>query len=185
MALFLAGLRSVDQDLIKAAQIDGAGMVRIYRRIVLPSIGPIFVAVLVVLLQFAIKTFDLVLALTGGGPGIATTFPAIYVYDFMFQRGQIAEGAAAAMMILARARRRPRALLALARLAQPQARRRMAERSPPTIRSPTPGAWRRRAAQVGDLCLILGSSRCVSTSLPLVVVVLNSFRSCRRSPRTA
>ncbi len=100
MALFLAGLRSVDQDLIKAAQIDGASMPRIYRRIVLPAIGPIFIAVLVVLLQFAIKTFDLVLAMTGGGPGIATTVPAIYVYDLMFQRGQIAEGAAAAIMIL-------------------------------------------------------------------------------------
>ncbi|MCB1498324.1 MAG: sugar ABC transporter permease [Bauldia sp.] len=100
MALFLAGLRSVDQDLIKAAQIDGASMFRIYRRIMIPAIGPIFIAVLVVLLQFAIKTFDLAIALTGGGPGIATTFPAIYVYDLMFQRGQIAEGAAAAIMIL-------------------------------------------------------------------------------------
>lgn len=100
MALFLAGLRSVDQDLVKAAQIDGAGMARIYRKVVIPAIGPIFLAVLVVLLQFAIKTFDLALALTGGGPGIATTFPAIYVYDLMFQRGQIAEGAAAAIMIL-------------------------------------------------------------------------------------
>jgi glucose/mannose transport system permease protein len=100
MALFLAGLRSVDQDLIKAAQIDGAGLFRIYRRIMIPAIGPIFIAVLVVLLQFAIKTFDLALALTNGGPGIATTFPAIYVYDFMFTRGQIGEGAAAAIMIL-------------------------------------------------------------------------------------
>jgi glucose/mannose transport system permease protein len=100
MALFLAGLRSVDQDLIKAAQIDGAGIRRIYWRIVLPSIRPIFVAVIVILLQYAIKTFDLVVALTVGGPGIATTMPAIVVYDFMFQRGQIAEGAAAAMMIL-------------------------------------------------------------------------------------
>ena len=53
-----------------------------------------------VLLQFAIKTFDLVVALTNGGPGISTTFPAIYVYDLMFQRGQIGEGAAAAIMIL-------------------------------------------------------------------------------------
>jgi glucose/mannose transport system permease protein len=100
MALFLAGLRSVDQDLIKAAQIDGAGMMRIYRRIVIPAIGPIFIAVAVVLLQFAIKTFDLAVALTRGGPGISTTFPAIYVYDLMFQRGQIAEGATAAIMIL-------------------------------------------------------------------------------------
>jgi len=100
MALFLAGLRSVDHDLIKAAQIDGAGMRRIYWRIVLPAIRPIFIAVIVILLQYAIKTFDLVVALTVGGPGIATTMPAIVVYDFMFQRGQIAEGAAAAIMIL-------------------------------------------------------------------------------------
>jgi len=101
MALFLAGLRAVDPDIIKAAQIDGAGPFRTYSRVVLPTIAPIFIAVLVVLLQFAIKTFDLVVALTGGGPGLATTFPANYVYDMMFQRGQIAQGAAAAMMILA------------------------------------------------------------------------------------
>src|SRR5271165_804750 len=101
MALFLAGLRSVDPDVIKAAQIDGAGPARIYRKVILPSIAPIFVAVGVVLLQFAIKTFDLVVALTRGGPGISTTFPAIYVYDLMFQRGQIAIGAAGAIMILA------------------------------------------------------------------------------------
>ncbi|MDB6176352.1 sugar ABC transporter permease [Paracoccus sp. Z330] len=100
MALILAGLRSVDSDLIKAAQIDGASMPRIYRRVVLPTIWPIFVAVAVVLLQFAIKTYDLVVALTQGGPGVATTVPAIVVYDLMFQRGQIAEGAAAAVMIL-------------------------------------------------------------------------------------
>lgn len=100
MALFLAGLRSVDQDLVKAAAIDGASMLRTYRKVILPSIGPIFVAVAVVLLQFAIKTFDLVVALTGGGPGIATTFPAIFVYDLMFQRGQIGVGAAAAIMML-------------------------------------------------------------------------------------
>ena len=100
MVLFLAGLRSVDQDLIKAAQIDGASNARIYRRIVLPSIRPIFIAVLVVLIQFAIKTFDLVLALTSGGPGIATTVPTIVVYDYMFQRGQMGQGAAAAIMML-------------------------------------------------------------------------------------
>src|ERR1700678_29786 len=77
MALFLAGLRSVDPDLVKAAQIEGGGPFRIYRKGVLPSIAPVFVAVVVVLLQFAIKTFDLVVALTQGGPGIATTFPAL------------------------------------------------------------------------------------------------------------
>ena len=100
MALFLAGLRSVDPDLVKAAQIDGASRFRIYDKIILPTIAPIFVAVAVVLLQFAIKTFDLVVALTNGGPGISTTFPANYVYDLMFQRGQINIGAAAAVMML-------------------------------------------------------------------------------------
>ena len=101
MALFLAGLRSVDSDIVKAAQIDGASRFRIYRKVILPTIAPIFIAVAVVLLQFAIKTFDLVVALTNGGPGISTTFPAIYVYDLMFQRGQIAIGAAASIMMLA------------------------------------------------------------------------------------
>lgn len=101
MALFLAGLRSVDSDLVKAAQIDGASTFRIYRKVLLPTIAPIFLAVAVIQIQFAIKTFDLVAALTKGGPGISTTFPAIYVYDLMFQRGQIGEGAAAAIMMLA------------------------------------------------------------------------------------
>jgi glucose/mannose transport system permease protein len=100
MALFLAGLRSVDPDITKAAQIDGASWFRMYRKVILPSITPIFLAVAVVLLQFAIKTFDLAVALTNSGPGISTTFPATYVYDLMFQRGEIGEGAAAAMMIL-------------------------------------------------------------------------------------
>jgi len=101
MALFLAGLRSVDPDLMKAAQIDGASTLRTYRKVILPTIAPIFLAVAVIQIQFAIKTFDLVAALTRGGPGVSTTFPAIYVYDLMFQRGQIGEGAAAAMMMMA------------------------------------------------------------------------------------
>lgn len=100
MALFLAGLRSVEADLIKAAQIDGAGPIRLYTRVILPSLWPIAVAVLVILLQFAIKTFDLVRALTGGGPGLATQLPALVVYDFMFQRGHIGRGSAAAVLML-------------------------------------------------------------------------------------
>jgi len=100
MALFLAGLRSIDPDLAKAAQIDGAGPVRYYLRIAAPGIAPIAISVLVILLQFAIKTFDLVRAMTGGGPGIATMLPAVVVYDFMFQRGQLGRGSAAAVLLL-------------------------------------------------------------------------------------
>lgn len=100
MALFLAGLRSVDADLIKAAQIDGAGPFRTYRRVILPTLWPITITVIVVQLQFAISAFDLVRALTNGGPGIATQLPALVVYDLMFQRSQLGRGAAAAVLML-------------------------------------------------------------------------------------
>jgi glucose/mannose transport system permease protein len=100
MALFLAGLRSIDPDLHKAAQIDGAGPARYYLRIAAPTVAPVAISVLVILLQYAIKTFDLVRAMTGGGPGIATTLPALVVYDFMFQRAQLGRGSAAAVLLL-------------------------------------------------------------------------------------
>jgi len=100
MALFLAGLRSVDADIIRAAQIDGAGPFRTYWRVILPTLWPITVTVIVVQLQFAISAFDLVRALTNGGPGIATQLPALVVYDLMFQRSQLGRGAAAAVLML-------------------------------------------------------------------------------------
>jgi glucose/mannose transport system permease protein len=100
MALFLAGLRSVDADLVKAAQIDGAGPWRMYRRVLLPTIWPIFITVFVILLRSAITSFDLVRALTGGGPGISTMLPTLVVYDFMFQRSELGRGSAAAVLLL-------------------------------------------------------------------------------------
>ncbi|MEP2704423.1 MAG: sugar ABC transporter permease [Roseibium sp.] len=100
MVMVLAALRGVDHDVVKAGKIDGAGMFKIYRRIILPSIWPVMISVLIILLQFAIKTFDLVLALTHGGPGISTTFPAIFVYDRLFAAGELAQGAAAAVWLM-------------------------------------------------------------------------------------
>ena len=100
MALLLAGLRSLDGDLYRAAQIDGAGPTRMYLRIMLPAIWPIVVSVLVILLQFAVKTYDLVRALTAGGPGLSTMLPTNVVYDFMFQRSLMGVGSAAAILLL-------------------------------------------------------------------------------------
>ena len=71
MALFLAGLRSVDQSIIRAAQVDGAGLPTIYLRIVLPSLRPVFFSAVMILAHIAIKSFDLVAAMTAGGPGSA------------------------------------------------------------------------------------------------------------------
>lgn len=101
MALFLAGLRGVDDSIIKAAQVDGASLPRIYWRIVLPVLRPVFFSTLMVLSHLAIKSFDLVMALTSGGPGYSTDVPATFMYTMSFSRGQIGLGAASAMMMLA------------------------------------------------------------------------------------
>ena len=101
MALFLAGLRGIDDAIIKAAQVDGASLPRIYLRIVLPSLGPVFFSALLVVSHLAIKSFDLVMALTAGGPGFATDLPATYMYATAFTRGQIGLGAASATVMLA------------------------------------------------------------------------------------
>ena len=101
MALFLAGLRGIDDSIIKAAQIDGASLPRIYWRIVLPALHPVFFSTLMVLSHLAIKSFDLIMALTSGGPGYATDVPATFMYAMSFTRGQIGLGAASATMMLA------------------------------------------------------------------------------------
>ena len=101
MAMFLAGLRSVDQEVIKAATMDGAGRSRIYWSIVLPSQRAVFLSSIIILTHAAIKTFDLVVALTGGGPGIATDMPATLMYAMAFERGDLGLASASAMMMLA------------------------------------------------------------------------------------
>lgn len=100
MVLLLAGLRSVDNNIVKAAQIDGAPMSMIYRRIIFPMMAPIFLSCLIILLQHAVKTYELVGALTSGGPGTATTVPAMFVFDVFYARGQIGQGAAGAVMMM-------------------------------------------------------------------------------------
>ena len=101
MALFLAGLRGIDDSIIKAAQVDGASLPRIYWRIVLPALRPVFFSTVMVLSHLAIKSFDLVMALTAGGPGFSTDVPATFMYTMSFSRGQIGLGAASATMMLA------------------------------------------------------------------------------------
>ncbi|MDN3577617.1 sugar ABC transporter permease [Chitinimonas viridis] len=100
MALFLAGLRGVDDSIIKAAQMDGASLPTIYTRIIIPSLRPVFLSAFMILAHIAVKSFDLVMALTGGGPGFATDLPSIFMYQHGFTRGQLGLGAASAMMML-------------------------------------------------------------------------------------
>lgn len=99
-ALFLAGLRGIDEEIVKAAQVDGATMPTIYRRIILPSIQPVFLSVVLILAHLSIKTFDLVVALTAGGPGTSSWLPSIFMYTLAFERGRLGIGAASAMLML-------------------------------------------------------------------------------------
>ena len=100
MALFLAGLRGVDEILTQAAKIDGAPTIRLYWHIILPLMRPVFFSAIVILTHIAIKSFDLIQALTGGGPGYASDLPANFMYTFSFNRAQIGMGAASAMIML-------------------------------------------------------------------------------------
>ena len=99
LALFLAGLRGIDDAIIKAAQVDGASLPRIYWRIVIPSLRPVFLSSVIILSHIAIKSFDLIMVLTRGGPGYSTDMPATFMYAFAFNRGRLAFGAASAMVM--------------------------------------------------------------------------------------
>ena len=100
MAMFLAGLRGVDGEIVKAAQIDGASTFKIYWRIIIPLMRPVFLSSFVILSHLAIKSYDLIVALTDGGPGTATWLPAIFMYKMTFTRNEVALGAASAVMML-------------------------------------------------------------------------------------
>ncbi len=101
MAMFLAGLRGIDNEVIKAAKIDGASGWSLYWRIIIPQLRPVFLSAFVVLAHLAIKAYDLVIALTNGGPGRATEVPATFMYSYTFTRNQMGVGAASAVIMLA------------------------------------------------------------------------------------
>jgi glucose/mannose transport system permease protein len=100
MAMFLAGLRGIDNEILKAAQMDGASNVQLYRRIIIPQLRPAFLSAFVILAHLAIKSYDLIIALTGGGPGRATELPATFMYSYTFTRNQMGIGAASAVIML-------------------------------------------------------------------------------------
>jgi len=100
MAMFLAGLRGIDGEMMKAAQIDGASTFQLYRRIILPELRHVFLSAFIVLAHLAIKSYDLVVALTSGGPGGSAWLPANFMYEFTFKRNEMAIGSASAVIML-------------------------------------------------------------------------------------
>ena len=101
MAMFLAGLRGVDGEQVNAARVDGARTWQIYLHIIIPQLGPVFVSAFVILAHMAIKSYDLVVALTNGGPGRSTWLPSVFMYQYTFTRNEMAIGAASSVLMLA------------------------------------------------------------------------------------
>lgn len=100
MVIMLAGLRGIDDDIWKAARVDGIGTVKTYLKVIIPMMRPVFATALVLIGTSIVKLYDLVVALTNGGPGLASEVPAKYVINFMFQAQNLAQGFAASTMML-------------------------------------------------------------------------------------
>jgi len=100
MAMFLAGLRGIDSEQVNAARLDGAKSWQIYVHIIIPQLGPVFMSAFVILAHMAIKSYDLVIALTNGGPGRSTWLPSVFMYQYTFTRNEMAIGAASAVLML-------------------------------------------------------------------------------------
>lgn len=99
MALMLAGLRGIDDEVWRATRVDGIPKWRTYWSIVLPMMRPVLITTFVIVASGGVRLYDIVVALTDGGPGISTTVPAQYVYKYLFS-GNIGQGLAAATVML-------------------------------------------------------------------------------------
>lgn len=101
MCLMLAGLRGIDEDIWKAARVDGIPTWKTYVVVIIPMMRPVFITTLVIVASGIIRLYDLVVAMTSGGPGgNASQVPAMYVYDYMFQAQNLGQGFAASTMML-------------------------------------------------------------------------------------
>ena len=100
MCLMLAGLRGIDEDIWKAVRIDGIPQWKTYIFVVIPMMRGVFVTTLVITAASIVRAYDLVVAQTSGGPGIASEVPAKYVYDTMFLAQNLGQGFAASSMML-------------------------------------------------------------------------------------
>jgi glucose/mannose transport system permease protein len=100
MAIMLAGLRGIDEEIWKATRIDGLPGWRVYLSIVTPMLAPSFATAAVLLATGVVRLYDLIVAMTNGGPGLASEVPAKFVMDHLFERGNLGLATAAATSML-------------------------------------------------------------------------------------
>jgi len=100
MAMWLAGLRGIDQQLIEAARIDGASKWQIFTKILFPIQKPITLSAIIVLAHVSLKAFALIYAMTGSGPNNVTDIPAVYMFEATFRSNRYSTGSAIAIVLL-------------------------------------------------------------------------------------
>ena len=100
MALYLAGMRAISDDLREAARVDGASEFQIYLRIIIPLLRPITLSAVIILGHISLKIYDLVVSMTGPGIGFSTDVPALFMFDTTFRGNRFAQGASIAMVLL-------------------------------------------------------------------------------------
>lgn len=100
MAMILAGLRGIPEEILEAVQIDGANGTQTFFRVIVPLLKPIILSALIVLGHISLKIFDLVYTMTGAGPAFATDVPGIFMFETTFRGNHYAEGASIAMVML-------------------------------------------------------------------------------------
>ena len=100
MALYLAGLRGIPDDLREAARVDGASEWQVFQHIILPLLRPVTLSAVIILGHISLKIFDLISSMTGPGAGFSTDVPAYYMFDTVFKGNHFARGAAIAIIIL-------------------------------------------------------------------------------------
>lgn len=100
MALMLAGLKSINSEIWSAARLDGVSFWRLYIQVIIPMMKFTFLTCAILLSLGVVKTYDIVLAMTGGGPGTSTWTPAYFVINTYASRGNIGYASAAAVIML-------------------------------------------------------------------------------------
>jgi len=100
MALYLAGMRAIPEELREAARVDGATPVQVYRYIIIPLLKPITLSAVIILGHISLKIFDLIVSMTGPGTGFITDVPALFMFDTTFRGNRFAQGSAIAMILL-------------------------------------------------------------------------------------
>ncbi|MGH8031805.1 MAG: carbohydrate ABC transporter permease [Luteimonas sp.] len=100
MAIMLAGMRNIDAEIWRATRVDGIPRYRVYLSIIIPMLRPMVLTCVILLVGSVIRAYDLVVAMTQGGPGFASDLPAKFVVDSIFERGNLGLGSAGAVIML-------------------------------------------------------------------------------------